>query len=122
MKHDLVNSSADAVAMTAFHIAAASNPIIGSMYLAYQVAKFTYPVVQTGVSEYRKTGETSSAIKALVKETTIQTGSVTKNFTIGSVVGSAVDSVAGIMGVAIGDAARSFVRNAVSDTIEELIE
>lgn len=108
--------------MTAFHIAAASNPVIGSMYLAYQVAKFTYPVVQTGVSEYRKTGDTSSAIKALVNETTNQTASVIKNFTIGSVVGFAVDSVAGIMSVAIGDTAKSFVKNAVSDAIEELME
>jgi hypothetical protein len=122
LQQKLRDASSKAVAETAFQAVAQSNPTVGALYLAYRVAKFTYPIVKDGVEEYAKTGDTNKALEKMKEETVKQVGNEVKGAIIDTIIGSSVDAVRDSAHIAVNETTSTFVKTAISETISELIE
>jgi hypothetical protein len=63
---------ADITLSTGIQILAATIPIVGIVYLLYQVAQFVYPIVKQGVTVYLATNDQEQAINAMAREFVVQ--------------------------------------------------
>jgi|SRR5438094_505630 len=122
LEDKLLSGGAKVVANAAFQTAAASNPVIGAAYLAYEAAKFTYPIVKKGVDVYQKTGDRDRALEKMSEETVKQAGKKVVETAVGNVVNTAVDGAIKNANINADKTATTFVKAALTETIGNLIE
>src|SRR2546426_11170734 len=91
LEDKLLSGGTKVVANAAFQAAAMSNPVISAVYVAYETAKFTYPIFKKGVEEYHKTGDGNRALEKMGEETIKQTGKKVVENSVGNIVSTAVD-------------------------------
>ena len=118
----LASGGASIVANAAFQAAAVGNPVIGAAYLAYEAAKFTYPIAKKGVEEYEKTGNKDKAIEKMREETIKQVGKKVVDKAVSSLVGTAVDGAVRNANIKVDETATVFVKAAVTEAINKVIE
>lgn len=117
----LEKEGSNAVAIAAFAAAAQAVPVVGILYAAYQVGKYTYPIAKEGVAEYARTGDSNRAVEAMAKETVRQTGKAVVEATVSSVAGAATHGALGSAGIKADKTATTFVQAAVSQVIGDAI-
>ena len=117
----LEKEGSKAVAVAAFAAAAQAVPVVGILYAAYQVAKYTYPIAKEGVAEYSRTGDSDRAVQAMAKETVRQTGKAAVDATVSSVAGAATHGALRAAGIKADKTATTFVQAAVSEVIGDAI-
>lgn len=122
LERKLAHGSSSVVAIAAFQASAVTNPVIGAAYAAYEAAKFTYPIVKKGIEEYRRTGDRDRAIEKMGEETAKQVGRTIVENAVGSVVSSAVDEALRNANIKADETATTFVKAAVAETINRVIE
>ena len=122
LQKKLKDTSTKAVAEAAFKAVATTNPTVGALYLAYKVAKFTYPIVKEGVKEYNNTGDKDKAINKMKEETVKQVGREIKAAVVDTMVGASVDAVKSAANMSTNEATDTFVKTAVSETISGMIK
>src|SRR3989442_12011805 len=74
LESKLISGGSGIVAKAAFQTAAMSVPVIGAAYVAYEAAKFTYPIFKEGMKESRKTDDSNRILEKMSEETFRQTG------------------------------------------------
>jgi len=122
LQRKLKDASTKAVAEAAFKATATTNPTIAALYLAYKVAKFTYPIVNKGVEEYARTGDKDKAIDKMKEETVKQVGREIKEAVVETIVGNSIDSVKDTANITADKTTDTFVKTAVFGTINEMIK
>jgi hypothetical protein len=121
LQKKLRDASSKAVAEAAFKAVATGNPTIGALYLAYKVAKFTYPIVKKGAQEYSKSGNKDKAVDEMKKETAKQVGREIAGAAVGSIVDTSINAVKDTAKITVEKTADTFVKAAISGTISEMI-
>jgi hypothetical protein len=114
--------AAKAVAGAAVAAVAATNPVTAALYLAYQVAKYAYPIVKAGVETKIQTGDSEAAMDAVKQETVNQVGKAAVDAAAGVVSDALVNGATNAVGIHAGEPAKKFVSAAVSEAITEVIE
>jgi len=122
LQRKLKDASTKAVAEAAFKAVATINPTIEALYLAYKVAKFTYPIVKEGLKEYNNTGDKDKAVDKMKEETVKQIGREIKDAAVDTMVSASVDAVKSAANISTDKAADTFVKTAVSETINGMIK
>lgn len=117
----LEQEGSKAVAVAAFAAAAQAVPVVGILFAAYQVAKYTYPIAKEGVTEYARTGDSDRAVQAMAKETVHQTGKAAVDATVSSVAGAATHGALGAAGIKADKTATTFVQAAITQIIGDAI-
>jgi len=121
LKKKLENASAKAVAEATFETLAKTDATVGALYLAYRVAKFTYPIVKAGAEEYEKSHDSEKAIDKMKVETVKQVGAEIRGQVISAIVDRSVDVVKDTAKITVNAAADTFVKSAISGTIDGMI-
>lgn len=122
IQRKLEGAAAKGVAEAAFKAVAENDTTVGALYFAYKVAKFTYPIAKKGVEEYDKTGNKEKAIDKMKSETVKQVGKEIRGTAVETVVGAAINGVKDAANIVIEKPVDMFIKTAVSETINEMIE
>jgi len=118
----LKTGGARAVAEAAVAAVAGTNPVTAALYLAYQVAKFAYPIAKAGVETMSDTGDSDQAVHAMQVETVKQVGKAAVGASVGAIANAAVDGAAKSAGATVTQPAKAFVSTAVSEAMGELVQ
>jgi hypothetical protein len=122
LEEALRTGSARAVAAGAVAAVAASVPILGVLYTAYQVARYVYPIVAAGVKTKFETGDSEQAREAMKEKVVEQVGRVVVDVTVDAISNAAVDGAAKSAGMQVTEPAKKIVSAAISEAITEVIE
>jgi hypothetical protein len=121
LSRTLETKGTEVAANVAFQTAAAANPVIGAVYVAYQAAQFTYPIVKKGVQEYERSGDAQKAIDKMAQETVRQVGKTILESSVSGVVGAAVDGAMKGVNITPDSTTATLVKAAITETINEVI-
>lgn len=112
------NAAPEIVANAAAEAVLTSTPALSSLYLAYRVVQFMYPIVKEGVKEYDKTGDVNKAVEAGAKEAIKQTA----NIVVEKSVEGVYEKIKTQTGIKTDHVMDTIITSIVSDTINEVRE
>lgn len=123
LRKRMVDASATSVATTAMEaIVVNPDPTVTALYAAYKFAKFFYPIAETGVDEYTKTGDAGTATNKMIEKAGEQVIKKAKEKGVEAVVNAAWASAKRSSKIETDTNIDTAVTTAVTETMRVLIK